>query len=273
MHELEVLIGHIAWRVVGPTIEIFGLLYSCDGLSVLRQQLKGKKAKIKFNPEDISLIWVYDPANGIFIPVPALDQEYTRGLSLWEHNIIREYAKRRTNGYVNLEELWKAREEINSVIAEGIKKMKAVGLKTAHWLAQEQRRASHETGKTGTTAHNTENMQAGNYDGMPSEGGQPSAGISDFGSDRASDSEFSEEGLTPETYTVETAPSEKGTKKKSRKGHGKAAGRERDEQKGESQAEKGQAAGNSEEEFENADSNLETEFDRAGWSADYDLPV
>ena len=53
-------------------------------LITLRTRLKGKPAKIKYHPADLSCLYVYDPFEQQYLRVPALDQEYTQGLSLVE---------------------------------------------------------------------------------------------------------------------------------------------------------------------------------------------
>jgi putative transposase len=50
-----------------------------------------RRVKIKYNPSDLSQIHVYDPDERLYIPVPALAQEYTQGLSLWKHKVIRNF--------------------------------------------------------------------------------------------------------------------------------------------------------------------------------------
>jgi putative transposase len=275
--ELEVMIGYVAWRKVRAAIEIFGLLYSCDALAVVRQQLKdGEKAKIKFNPEDLSLIWVLDPHNKVYIPVPALDQDYTRGLSLWAHNVIKEYAKRIAKGYVNRDDLCRARDTINLVVTEGIERMKSIGLKSAHWLAQEQHRVSFETGTNATAGSTHENIQMGDQDAMLNAGNHPEAGISDFGGGEPANGESAEKEHkehATESFVIETSLSKNGTKNKSDRRREKATAKKQNDPKGDSQYEINDAVDNDEDEFEPVDAKLETVLDKRGWSADYDLPV
>jgi putative transposase len=271
--ELEVLLGYIAWRKVGPTIEMFGLLYGCDALSVIRQQVKGEKAKIKFNPEDISLIWVFDHKNGIYIPVPALDQDYTRGLSLWAHNIIKEQAKRITDGYVNRDDLCRARGMINAVISRSIERMKGMGVTSAHWVTQEQRRASFETGRNTTTGRRPEKIKTANNNDMLNMESHPAAGISDFSGNGPADGESAEKVLNAESLTIGTSPVQNSTKNKSERAKGKATAEKRNKEKGFPQNEKEVAVDGDEDEFKPTDYENEFVLDKTGWSADYDLPA
>jgi putative transposase len=262
--ELEVLLGYIAWRKVGSSIEIFGLHYGCDALAVVRQQVKGEKAKIKFNPEDISLIWVYEHKNGIYIPVPALDQDYTRGLSLWAHNIIKEQAKRITDGYVNRDDLCRAREMINAVVARSIERMKSMGTKSAHWLAQEQHRTSFETGTNTATSASPEAIRVDSRNATLNAGSHPAAGISDFSSDEALDNESDEQVPGAESVVIETTPMRNGQGKPSAE---KVNGRKRNDKPKQEMAVEGEEDESEPTEFERA-ANLDT----TGWGANYDLP-
>lgn len=273
VHELDILLGYVTWRKVGPTIEIFGLLYSCETLAVVRQQIKGEKAKIKFNPEDISLIWVYDHKNGVYIPVPALDQEYTRGLSLWAHNIIKEYAKRIAHGYVNRDDLCKARDTINLVVAEGIERMRELGVKSAHWLAQEQRRTAFETRKNATAGRPTENIGISNNGDMLNAENNPAAGISDFSGNGLTDGKSAEGVPDAESLTIQTSPAQDGARTKSTSGQRKAAAKKRNNRKSDPQISEEATVNDCEDEFELVDSEHEGMLDKTGWSADYDLPI
>lgn len=85
--DLEILVGFVEWRVVGPSgVELFGLHYNCAELGLLRRtHARGERVKVKYDPNDISIIYVWDKAGDRFLAVPALDQDYTAGLTVWQH--------------------------------------------------------------------------------------------------------------------------------------------------------------------------------------------
>jgi putative transposase len=115
--DLPILIGHVEYRTVGPSgIELFSLFYNSEELAALRSDLKGEKVALKVNPEDISIIYAYDPKNDRYIPVPALDQEYTRGLRLWQHKLIKNYARKITEGRVDRAALMLAKRTIQEIV-------------------------------------------------------------------------------------------------------------------------------------------------------------
>jgi putative transposase len=271
--DLEVLLGYITWRKVGSSIEIFGLHYSCDALAAVRQQVKGEKAKIKFNPEDISLIWVYDNKNGVYIPVPALDQEYTRGLSLWAHKIIKEQAKRITEGYVNRDDLCRARDMITAVILRSVERVKNIGAKSAQWLTREQHRASFETGTNTSVSPPPETARADKRNVTLNAGNHPAAGVSDFSSDGLPDGESVAQESGAESIVIETSSVQKGVRRnKPGKGQEKPAAEKRNGRKVDGQPKQDGAVEEVGDEFKPTDDERRVDLDTTGWGASYDLP-
>lgn len=94
--DLEVLLGHVVERSIDSMgIEFHYLYYNSKELGMIRRQLgKGEKAVVKINVEDISVIYVYDKRDDRYLPVPAIDQEYTKGLTLWQHIVISNYRRK-----------------------------------------------------------------------------------------------------------------------------------------------------------------------------------
>jgi putative transposase len=105
IQELRVLVGAIEKRVISRKgIEFYGLYYNSAELARLRsnyeqEDLRRKensrireKATIKYDPTDLSKIYVLDPTNYQYIIVPAINQEYTKGLTLWQHKVIKKLA-------------------------------------------------------------------------------------------------------------------------------------------------------------------------------------
>ncbi|MBE9229677.1 transposase [Phormidium sp. LEGE 05292] len=103
--ELRVLVGLIEKRVISRRgVEWSGLYYNCPDLVRLRSYFEPEdkrrkdgtrvreKALIKIDPNDISTIYVFEPTSDNFIAVPALAVEYTTGLTLWQHKVIKNLA-------------------------------------------------------------------------------------------------------------------------------------------------------------------------------------
>lgn len=115
--ELRVLVGQIEQRKVSRSgIKLFNLTYNDDRLALLRRELKGKKAKLKLNPDDLSVIYVHNPKDDSYIPVLAEDQEYTKGLSLWQHDVIQRYVRKNLHSRINRDSLRRAKKKIQAIV-------------------------------------------------------------------------------------------------------------------------------------------------------------
>lgn len=116
--ELLPLLGALESREIRKTgIQFYELFYSSAELARLRIRMKGKKKKVmfKYNPNDISCIFVWDVKNQHYVKVLACNQDYTKGLSLWKHKIILRVIKKKMDE-VNKENLMKAKKIIESIV-------------------------------------------------------------------------------------------------------------------------------------------------------------
>jgi putative transposase len=123
--DLQVLLGRVEHRAIWPYgVDFESIRYNCDDLLIPRTRLKGEKAKIKYHPGDLSRIYVFDPFDERYITVPALDQEYTRGLSLWKHRVIRNFASREQDK-PDLVALGRAKRKIREIVEAGRERKRA----------------------------------------------------------------------------------------------------------------------------------------------------
>ncbi|MEO8391577.1 MAG: Mu transposase C-terminal domain-containing protein [Chloroflexota bacterium] len=134
---LNVLLGRDELRTIQHYgIELWGLRYNLIGLSrlsELRARLDGKSVKVKCHPEDLSQIHIYDPFEQVYIPVPALAQDYTRGLTLWKQRVILREARTEA-GTVDLAAMGRARNRIQDIVEESIYgKSVATHTRIARW--------------------------------------------------------------------------------------------------------------------------------------------
>lgn len=126
--DLRVLLGDVEFRTIQSNgIALFDLTYNDDALAPLRKGRKGHQFKIKYDPLDISVIYVLDPDNDKFIPVPAENQQYTKGLSLWQHKVIQRYARRIIDEEVDIVALCRTKETIRKIIERDWKKITQSG--------------------------------------------------------------------------------------------------------------------------------------------------
>lgn len=116
--DLSVLLSCITKRAVFASgIQLHTLTYRDEKLAGIRRKLKtGEKVEVKYDPEDLSLIYVADKEKGIYIQVHADNQSYTQNLTLWQHEVIKRYAQQRVKGIVNIVDLCLAKEKIQKIV-------------------------------------------------------------------------------------------------------------------------------------------------------------
>jgi putative transposase len=115
--DLRVLLGKVEVRVISNSgIAFECLAYNSEQLQFLRRILGGQPVKFKYDPVDISVIFVYDPTKDVYITVPALDQEYAKGLSLWQHQVIKRYTREELNQTVEAATILGAKKKIQSIV-------------------------------------------------------------------------------------------------------------------------------------------------------------
>jgi putative transposase len=128
LQDLRVLVGAMEKRVISRKgVELYGLYYNSPELARLRSNYEpednrrkdGKrpreKATIKYDPTDLSTIYVLDPTTHEFLEVPAVNQEYTQGLTLWQHRVIKNLAASSAKR-VDLVALALAKQQIQEIV-------------------------------------------------------------------------------------------------------------------------------------------------------------
>jgi putative transposase len=140
--ELRIFLGRVAYRTVQHYgIDFHSLRYNCADLTLLRTRMKkrdDRQVKIKYNPADLSSIHVYDPDDNQYILVPALAQEYTRGLSLWKHKVIRNFVLNQQDS-VDIVALGQAQRKIQAIVEESLRRKKlSTRTQIARWRTSNQ---------------------------------------------------------------------------------------------------------------------------------------
>ena len=134
--EMRILLYNSERRTVGRSgIDFEALRYQDTVLlEPLRQRLQKRRkdrgtinpagqngdddrAHVRVNSADLSSIHVYDddPEDPKWLCIPAVDQKYTKGLSLWKHRVIRSYLLRKKKE-VNIYELAAAKQHIQEIV-------------------------------------------------------------------------------------------------------------------------------------------------------------
>jgi putative transposase len=129
--ELDIVLGMTAQRVVFHYgIELGGLRYNSQDLGELRRRIGASfKVELTFNPGDLGQINVLDPQKGIYIVVPAVDQAYAKGLSLWQNKVIRRYAQRQLSARTDTVALAQAKAEIRALVERDFNRRSTRGRK------------------------------------------------------------------------------------------------------------------------------------------------
>lgn len=117
--DLIVLLGALETRnITNKGIEFRGLYYNSRELTHLRnsgQVNKTNRVKFKYNPDDISCIYVYDEKDHRYLEVKAINQKYTKNLSIWKHRVTINHTKK-TKEEVDMEGLLEAKAEIDRIV-------------------------------------------------------------------------------------------------------------------------------------------------------------
>lgn len=76
-------------------VELFGgLRYNSYELSLLRPAVGQKQSvRVRYDPDDLSRVWVLNESTGKIFAVSSTDLEYTSGLTQYQHDVIRWHAR------------------------------------------------------------------------------------------------------------------------------------------------------------------------------------
>ncbi len=115
------------------------------------QQSISPFSSIRLSPSatDLSRVYVLDSANCQFIEVPALHQEYTQGLTLWQHKVIKQLARNEADT-IDIVALALAKEKIQTIVEGEWKQSKRGKTRQsmARWLGIESSVSNAEIDET-----------------------------------------------------------------------------------------------------------------------------
>lgn len=136
--DLTVLFGSTEERTVQHTgVELHGgLFYNAPALAIVRSRLNGKKTLIRYDAENLGTIHVYDPVDQVYIPAECTELDYAEGLSLWQHNVIKRYARKRAEEEEDVISVAQAKAEIQQMVEKAWRKASKTGSKQkeSRWL-------------------------------------------------------------------------------------------------------------------------------------------
>ncbi len=148
--ELKVLIGATIERTITRRgIEFEGLIYNSSQLARLRSGVQqSTRTRVKYDPTDLSSVYVLDSSSYQFLEVPALHQEYTQGLTLWQHKVVKQLARLEADK-VDIVALALAKEKIQRIVEREWKQSKRGKTRQsmARWLGIESSSSTFKTGE------------------------------------------------------------------------------------------------------------------------------
>lgn len=121
--QLDMVMGRVESRTLTHKgIEFEGLFYNSPELTELRRKEGANLAvEIRINESDIGSIYVLSPKTSKAYSVPALDQDYAAGISLWQHKVIKNYQRQHSDTNEGLSGWLQAKGEISRLIDESLK--------------------------------------------------------------------------------------------------------------------------------------------------------
>ncbi|WP_019896691.1 Mu transposase C-terminal domain-containing protein [Methylotenera mobilis] len=148
--EMDMLLGKTVEnkKVTHKGIEINNLLYNSPELMNLRRQYGDPlTVDIRVDEADIGHLYVILKDHQGYIEVPALDQDYAKGTTLWLHKICRDYAKKHFNK-VDVYSYALAKTEIREIVEKDLNlKRRKSNARVARYKDTNQQSAAKSTPK------------------------------------------------------------------------------------------------------------------------------
>lgn len=108
-------------------IQLFGMSYCGDASLeyMLKHGTVDRKAKIRYLPDNVGYIYLEDPVSHEFskLPVTAKYASYANGLTLWQHEVCKRYARKHYEKD-DIESLGKAKQAIIDLIRDSMRRGK-----------------------------------------------------------------------------------------------------------------------------------------------------
>ncbi len=116
--QLWIITAHTAERTLFRYgLEINGLKYNCPELqSLYRRHGSNLKLSLKYHEDDISYVHVFDPDEKVYLKVPAIDQEYSVGLTLDQHDLIRQALRNEAKDYMDRTLILEKKRQLQAMI-------------------------------------------------------------------------------------------------------------------------------------------------------------
>lgn len=126
LQTLQRRIGRVGERKLRQDgIQLNGIRYNGDELApILRAYGAGVQVRVTYDPENLGEIQVWGPDDIDPVSVQALDQNYARGLTARQNEMIRQVLREQGDGAEDRASLTRAREELSRAVDELISSRK-----------------------------------------------------------------------------------------------------------------------------------------------------
>ena len=115
--DFDIALRMVEERVLDASgIELFGLRYNDAALSTIRNGKGGVPVLVRYDSSDLGMIYVADMREGRYVPAPALDQAYARGLTVYQNKVLRRYLRENLRKEINRESLIAAKAYIQDIV-------------------------------------------------------------------------------------------------------------------------------------------------------------
>lgn len=144
--QLNKMLGKVAERCVVSRsgVSLFGLNYHDPGkvgglledlapLEPIRGRRKGSasaRVKVKYNPENLAEVHVWNKVTGCYVTLPCTDEKYAGGVSLWHHQKLQEWSKQQGFEFSTEEDRLRVQAQMNAKLEECGPKLKGKELRT-----------------------------------------------------------------------------------------------------------------------------------------------
>lgn len=104
-------------------VELRGLTYSSPEVLTMKKEVGHTfKTGVKWNPDDMSFVYLQHPVSKNWLPVPSIRSDYTRGLSWIQHLLISKHARQKHVAGGGVDRLLRARQDLHEIWMNGIAK-------------------------------------------------------------------------------------------------------------------------------------------------------
>ncbi|MCY1227309.1 Integrase core domain protein [compost metagenome] len=124
--QINIIMGPTLERVISKTgISIDNIYYNDESLNFIRRNnILGSKVKVKRNWDDVSYIYVYCSFSNKYIKVCAVDQEYSKNKTIFQHECVMKVAIKESKNLDDKEKIYSAERKINQYLDDIMKPIK-----------------------------------------------------------------------------------------------------------------------------------------------------